>query len=354
MAQNYDLIEIVATGSSGCCPASEYVNDFIAKTNGTFIGSLGSTDTSWSPYNFSLGTTGSSTKSTLTVAGNTTGNAEINVTGAGSNAYIKPHEIVCAKFRTFSSQIKLENAGSVITSLTFNGDILPGTDNFYDVGSSGAKIKKIWTTDADVSGTLSAAVFNPSTLSVSGTSSFTGIATFGDVAVNGTATVATLTNTTGTITTLNSTNATLGSAIMTSASVSTAPTQNNDVLRWQDVHIPTGPTLSSALYNIEVTNGFITGVALAIGSDLPTHVGRHQSTSLTGTAPVGTGDDSLHAYEVGAVARDLPVVKGKLKITSNNDYTYSSAQDYFIVLESNQEPAASGPEGQIIFRKAPQ
>ena len=50
--------------------------------------------------------------------------------------------------------------------------------------------------------------------------------------------------------------------------------------------------------------------------------------------------------------RANPVVSQPLRITTTANHTYSTAAPYFIVINAGSEPDSSGPEGQIIFRKA--
>lgn len=356
MAQNYDIIEIIASGESGgCnCTAADFSNDFIAKTNGTFITSLGTTNTSWSSYSFNLGVPSNSIKSTLTVEGNAIDKAEITVKGGLSQCFIRPNEIQAAKFKTASGAVVLENAGSVITSLTFNGDLVPGTNNQRNIGSSSFRLSKIWSVDADISGTMTITSISPSTLSVTNTSTFTGAATFnGGISVPGTAALGTIQGTSATIINGNFTTATSGTGTFTNATVATAPTGNTNVVRRQDVYVATNPTLALGLHKIQVANGFITNVQTASGTDLPTHVGRHHTTTRTTNAPAsGQGGDGLNSFEIGAVERANPVVSQPLRITTTANHTYANAVPYFVVINAGSEPDASGPEGQIIFRKA--
>lgn len=357
MAQNYDIIEIIATGESGgCnCNSTDFANDFIAKTNGTFITSLGSTDTSWSPYAFTLGGLASSTKSTLTIQGNGNDKAEVITKSPTDVTTVYPNKINSPRFETTTGNVFVTDASCQFGDTTLTGNIEPSTNNLYSLGSTSNRIKKIWVVDADVSGTLVITNISPTTLSVGGVSTFTGLATFnGNIAVPGTSTLGTVTGTGATFGTGNfTTSVTSPSGVFTNATVATAPSGNTDVVRRQDVYVSTNPTLALGLHKIQVVNGFITNVQTANGGDLPTHASRHHTTTRTTAAPGnGLGGDGLNSYEIGAVERTDPVVRKPLKITTNDNYTYATAAPYFVVLEPNQEPAVSGPEGQIIFRKA--
>ena len=357
MPQNYDIIEIIASGESGgCnCTAADFSNDFVAKTNGTFITSLGSTDTSWSPYSFVLGGIGSSAKSTLTVQGNANDKAEIISKSPLAQSVVYPNKITSPRFETTSGNTIITDAMCTLGDITIGGDVVPNTNNLHSLGSTSNRIKKLWAVDADVSGTLAITSISPTTLIVGGTSTFTGLATFnGDIAVPGTSTLGTIAGTTATIGTGNfTTSITSQTGTFTNATVDTAPSANTDIVRKQDVHVSTNPILALGLHKIEVAGGFITNVQTANGADLPTHVGRHHTTTLTTNAPAeGQGGDGLNAYEIGAVERANPVVSKPLKITTTANHTYANAVSYFVVINAGSEPAASGPEGQIIFRKA--
>jgi hypothetical protein len=357
MPQNYDIIEIIATGvSGGCnCDSTDFVNDFIAKTNGTFVTSLGSTDTSWSPYAFTLGGLSSSTKSVVTVQGNGNDKAEIVAKSPTDTTTVYPDKINSPRFETTTGNTIITDALCKFGNTTLVGDITPDTNNLFSIGSTSNRIKKGWFVDMDVSGTLTITSLSPTTLSVSGASTFTGLATFnGNIAVPGTSTLGTVTGTGATFGTGNfTTSITSPSGVFTNATVSTAPSGNTDIVRRQDVYVSTNPTLALGLHKIQVANGFITNVQTASATDLPTHASRHHTTTKTTAAPgSGLGGDGLHSYQIGAVERAEPVVKKPLRITSNNDYTWATSDPYFVVIESNEQPAASGPEGQIIFRKA--
>lgn len=357
MAQNYDIIEIIASGESGgCnCTAADFSNDFVAKTNGTFITSLGSTDTSWSPYSFVLGDIGSSTKSTLTVQGNANDKAEIISKSPSAQSVVYPNKITSPRFETTSGNTIITDAMCTLGDITLGGDVVPNTNNLHSLGSTSNRMKKLWTVDADVSGTLVITSISPTTLTVSGTSTFTGLATFnGNIAVPGTSTLGTVSGTGATFTTGNfTTSITSPTGTFTNATVATAPAGNTNVVRRQDVYVATNPTLALGLHKIQVANGFITNVQTANGSDLPTHVGRHHTTTRTTNAPAsGQGGDGLNSFEIGAVERANPVVSQPLRITTTANHTYANAAPYFVVINAGSEPAASGPEGQIIFRKA--
>ena len=360
MPQNYDIIEILSTDNSGgCnCAAQDFQNDFIAKTNGTYINSLQSSggETIWRPNAFTMGTTGSSVLNTITVASSSPTDAALFVRTASNATNVYPDKVQSNRFEAGTTII--EQGTCVISNLTFNGNLLPGTPDTYDIGSSVDKIRKIWTTNADVSGTLTvgtltATTFSPATLNVTGLSTFGGLATFNaDISVPGTSTLTTASITTGTITTLGSTTATL-----TNATVATAPTQSNDVVRLTDIALTASQT--SDIYKISTnTDGIIDSISSVVATDLPAHAIEHHSTSLTGTAPPSGGGDSLHSYQIGAVQRASPVVKQPLRLTHTtvgvDNYTYGTAEPYFVVIEQGETPDASGPEGQIIFRKAQQ
>jgi hypothetical protein len=357
MPQNYDIIEIIASGESGgCnCTAADFSNDFVVKTNGTFITSLGSTDTSWSPYSFVLGGIGSSTKSTLTVQGNANDKAEIISKSPSSQSIVYPDKIKSPRFETTTGNTIITDAQCNIGNTTLGGNLVPSTNNVYSIGSTGNRIQKTWTVDADVSGTMTIVSLSPTTLSVGGASTFTDLATFnGNIAVPGTSTLGIIAGTTATIGTGTfTTSVTSPTGTFTNATVATAPSANTDIVRRQDVYVTTNPTLALGLHKIQVAGGFITNVQTANGADLPTHVGRHHTTTRTTNAPAaGQGGDGLNAYDIGAVERANPVVSKPLKITTTVNHTYSTAVPYFIVINAGSEPDSSGPEGQIIFRKA--
>ena len=360
MPQNYDIIEILSTDNSGgCnCAAQDFQNDFIEKTNGTYITSLRSSggETIWTPSTFNMGTTGSSVLNTITVASSSPTNAALLVQSQSKTTSVYPDKVQSDRFEAGTTII--EQGTCVISNLTFNGNLLPGTPNTYDIGSNTNTVKKIWTTDANVSGTLNAGTltattFSPATLNVTGLSTFGGLATFNaDISVPGTSTLTTANITTGTITTLGSTTATL-----TNATVATAPTTTNDVVRLADIALAASQT--SDIYKISTdAKGVIDSISPVAATDLPAHAIEHHSTSLASAAPLGGGSDSLHSYQIGAVQRESPVVKQPLRLTHTtggvNNYTYGTAEPYFVVIEQGETPAASGPEGQIIFRKAQQ
>ena len=138
MPQNYDIIEIIASGESGgCnCTAADFSNDFVVKTNGTFITSLGSTDTSWSPYSFVLGGIGSSTKSTLTVQGNANDKAEIISKSPSSQSIVYPDKIKSPRFETTTGNTIITDAQCNIGNTTLGGNLVPSTNNVYSIGST--------------------------------------------------------------------------------------------------------------------------------------------------------------------------------------------------------------------------
>lgn len=360
MSQNYDLIEDISGGPpTGPCNCSEadLAQYFISKNNGSFIGTLGTTESGWSPYNFTLGTNTSFTKSTLAVRGNNDANAEILVGTAFSQTSIKPNETESPRFRTNSGNIDIQDSGCVITGLTFNGNILPATNNEWSIGSTSVRIKKMWTVDIDVSGAMDIPTLSANTLNISGASTFGGNATFNSniTAASGSVTALNLVANnniqanSGTITTFGSTTGTFATLNCTSA-----PTSNNHVVRRIDARIASAPS-GTTLAKIGVSAaGFITTVQQATASDLPTHAGRHHTTSLTSATPAsGQGGDGLSSFQIGAVDRASPVVKLPLRISNGDNYTYNSSAPYFLVIQTGQTPDPTGPAGQIIFAKAP-
>jgi len=357
MPQNFDLIEVVVGGSSGeCnCVESDFTGFFISKNNGLFVESLGSTSTSWSPYSFTLGSPSDSTKSTLTVQGNANDKAEIISKSPSNESIVYPDKIRSPRFETTTGNTIIADAGCTIGSTTLGGNFVPSINNQHSIGSTSNRIKKTWTVDLDVSGTLAIVSLSPTTLSVGGTSTFTGLATFnGSISVPGTSTLGTITGTSSTIGTGNfTTSITSALGTFTNATVATAPSANTHIVRRQDVYVSTNPTLALGLHKIQVAGGFITNVQPAIASDLPAHVSRHHTTTLTTAAPGnGLGGDGLNSYEIGAVERVNPVVSKPLRITATANHSYANASPYFVVIEAGNAPEATGPEGQIIFRKA--
>ena len=358
MPQNFDLIEIVIGGdSSGECNCSEadFSSYFIAKNNGLFTESLGATDTSWSPYSFTLGGLASSTKSTLTVQGDSNDKAEVVTKSPTATTTIYPNKINSPRFETTTGNVFVTDALCQFGETTLTGDIIPNTGNEHSLGSTSSRIKKAWLVDTDVSGTLVITNLNATSLSVGATSTFTGLATFnGNIAVPGTSTLGTVAGTEATFETGNfTTSVSSPSGAFTNATVTTAPSGNTNVVRRQDVYVSTNPNLALGLHKIQVTGGFITNVQAANSGDLPTHASRHHTTTRTTAAPGNSlGGDGLHSYEIGAVERTDPVVRKPLKITTNDNYTYANAAPYFVVINVGQEPPESGPEGQIIFRRA--
>lgn len=360
MTQNYDIIEILSTDNSGgCnCAAQDFQNDFIAKTNGAYITSLRSNggETIWTPSTFRIGTTNSTAQNSITIESSSSINAALVVGSSSDVTNVYPDKVQSDRFEAGTTII--EQGTCVISDLTFNGDLIPGSPNTHDIGSNTDTVKKIWTTDANVSGTLdvgtlNATTFSPAILNVTGTSTFGGLATFSaDISVPGTSTLGTATITNGTITNLVSPTATL-----TDATVANPPVSPDDVVRLNDIAL--GASQTSDIYKISTNaSGIIDSISQVIATDLPAHAIEHHSTSLTTTAPASGGNDSLHSYEIGAVERESPVVKQPLRLTYTtagvNNYTYGTAEPYFVVIEHDETPDASGPEGQIIFRKAQQ
>ena len=357
MPQNYDIIEIISSDQTGgCnCTSADFSNDFIAKTNGTYITSLRSSDANsiWTPSSLTIGSFGASSLQSIVVSSNSNTNSKITIRSLSSDSTeIYPDKILSNRFQAGTTDIK--DNGSIINDLTFNGDILPGANNQHNIGSTSERVQKIWSVDADLSGTLSIANLSPTTLSVTTTSVFTGLATFnGNIEVPGTSTLGYINATniasqTGTFTTLVSSPL----ATFNSATILNAPTNSQHVVRKGDVDLTINQPLS--IYKLSTNaDGFIDSIATATSADLPTHVTRHHTTTRTSSSP-SVGNDGLHSYEIGAVERANPVVSKPLRMTTSSDHTYGIAVPYFVVIEVKDQPAASGPEGQIIFRKAQQ
>ena len=358
MPQNYDIIEIISSDQTGgCnCTSDDFSNDFIAKTNGTYITSLRSSDNNsiWTPSSLTIGSFGVSSLQSIVVSSNSNTNSKITIRSTSDNTEIYPDKILSNRFQAGTTDIK--DNGSIINDLTFNGDILPGANNQHNIGSTSERVQKIWSVDADLSGTLSIANLSPTTLSVTTTSVFTGLATFnGNIEVPGTSTLGYINATniasqTGTFTTLVSSPL----ATFNSATILNAPTNSQHVVRKGDVDLTINQPLS--IYKLSTNaDGFIDSIATATAADLPTHVTRHHTTTRETAAPANNfGGDGLNSYEIGAVERANPVVSKPLRMTTSSDHTYLTAVPYFVVIEVNEAPADSGPEGQIIFRKAQQ
>jgi len=358
MPQNYDIIEIISSDQTGgCnCTSSDFSNDFIAKTNGTYTTSLRSSDNNsiWTPSSLTIGSANASSLQSIVISSNSNTNSKITIQSTSDNTEIYPDKILSDRFQAGSTDIK--ETGSIINDLTFNGDILPGTNNLYDIGSTSNRVKKIWSIDADLSGTLSIANLSPTTLAVGSTSVFTGLATFnGNIEVPGISTLGTILSTTivaqtGSFT--SSISSALGS--FTTATVSNPPTISTSVVRKSDVELT--PNQSLNIYKLSTNaDGFIDSITAATADDLPTHVTRHHTTTRQTAAPgSGLGGDGLNSYEIGAVERANPVVSKPLRMTTSPNHTYGTAVPYFVVIETGDQPETSGPEGQIIFRKAQQ
>lgn len=390
MAQNSDLIEIVATAAdSGCgCSAADFAGDFIAKTNGSYITSLSSpgNESVWTPYAFTLGDDAAGQAVTLKVQADTNANAEIIVEG-GSTCSIKPNVVQCSQFKSGNSAINLTTSSADLPVLTLSGNLLADTDSSYTLGTTGVRWSNVFTDDITVGGTATIGTLSLANLTltgnleVDGTTQLDGNVTVGNAStdtltVNATTSFAnsfSVPNAAGTINTGNNLLSMAGRIQNSSTSVSTfnkltisdalvasqAPSTDTEVVRRTDVNIGTSTSFGPALTKITVAGGYITAATNGIvASDLPTHASRHASSTRTSNNP-STGGDSIGAHEVGAVERVEPVVGRPLKIingTSSSDYRYSGAgiaQDYFVLIESNAgEPASSGIPGQIIFRKA--
>jgi hypothetical protein len=356
MPQNYDIIEIISSDQTGgCnCTSADFSNDFIAKTNGTYITSLRSSDNNsiWTPSSLTIGSFGVSSLQSIVVSSNSNTNSKITIRSTSDNTEIYPDKILSNRFQAGTTDIK--DNGSIINDLTFNGDILPGANNLHNIGSTSERVKKIWSVDADLSGTLSIANLSPTTLSVTTTSVFTGLATFnGDIEVPGTSTLGDILST-NIVAQTGSFSSSISSALgsFTTANVTNTPTISTSVVRKSDVDLT--PNQSLNIYKLSTNDdGFIDSIATATAADLPTHVSRHHTTTRTSSSP-NVGNDGLHSYEIGAVERANPVVSKPLRMTTSSNHTYGTAVPYFVVIEVNEAPADSGPEGQIIFRKAQQ
>jgi len=359
MPQNYDIIEIISSDQTGgCnCTSADFSNDFIAKENGTYITSLRSSDNNsiWTPSSLTIGSASASSLQSIVIASDSNTNSKITIRSlSGDSTEIYPDKILSNRFQAGSTDIK--EYGSIINDLTFNGDILPGANDLHNIGSTSERVKKIWSVDADLSGTLSIANLSPTTLSVTTTSVFAGLATFnGDIEVPGTSTLENIYATsvvseTGSFTTLVSSPL----ATFNNANIINAPTNSQHVVRKGDVDLTINQPLS--IYKLSTNAyGFIDSIATATAADLPTHVSRHHTTTRATAAPANNfGGDGLNSYEIGAVERANPVVSKPLRMTTSSNHTYGTAVPYFVVIEVNEAPADSGPEGQIIFRKAQQ
>lgn len=358
MPQNYDIIEIISSDQTGgCnCTSADFSNDFIAKTNGTYITSLKSSDNNsiWTPSSLTIGSFGVSSLQSIVVSSNSNTNSKITIRSTSDNTEIYPDKILSDRFQAGSTDIK--ETGSIINDLTFNGNISPGTNDLYDIGSTSNRVRKVWSVDLDVSGTLTTASLALTTLAVSTTSTFSGLATFSNgIEVLGTSdldtvTATSITSSTGSFTT----SVTSPSAVLTNATVATAPAGNTNVVRKVDVALTASQ--ASDIYKLSTNaDGFIDSITAATAADLPNHVSRHHTTTRATAAPANNlGGDGLNSYEIGAVERAFPVVSKPLRMTTSSDHTYETAVPYFVVIETGAQPAASGPEGQIIFRKAQQ
>ena len=383
MAQNSDLIEIVATAAdTGCgCSASEFAGDFIAKTSGTFITSLSSTgnNSTWAysgdTATFSLGTLTSTDVGTLTVQGQTDADAIVYVKSADSTTTITPTNV--------SAETLTISGAATTAALTVSGNLEPsadstdGSDGLY-LGATGKRWRKVWTRDLDVEGTFTIGTISLSgDLTVAGATTLNGAVTLGNADADSIIAKGTVT-TTGPVTLGSSGKAlvigqtggttTLGVNLDASAKsitnlsdvssatahVTTAPTATNDVVRYTDVNINSGASATLSLPQVTVTNGFITAVTQGTTSNLIVHAGKHKSTTRTATSSAD-GSDPLHSYEIGAVERANPVVSQPLRITKTADHTYGSSvvKPYFVIIGKDESipSAANSIEGQILFRK---
>ena len=374
MAQNSDLIEIVATAAdSGCgCSAADFAGDFIARTNGSYITSLSSpgNESVWTPYAFTLGDDASGQTATLKVQADTNANAEIIVEG-GSTCSIKPNVVQCSQFKSGNNNINITTSSAELPVLTLSGNLLADTDSSYTLGTTGVRWSNVYADAINVSGTATIGTLSLANLTltgnleVDGTTQLDGNVTVGNASTD-TLTVNAATsfansfsvpNASGTINTGNNLLSMAG-RISDALVASQAPSTNTEVVRRTDVNIGTSTNFGPALSKITVAGGYITAATNGIvAADLPAHASRHATSTKTSNTPT-TGGDGIEAYEVGAVERVGPVVGKPLKIisgasSSNYNYTGGVAQDYFVLIESNAgEPSSSGIPGQIIFRKA--
>jgi hypothetical protein len=369
MANNVDLIQIVSSTGGGLSACSDCSDTFLAKDNGVFGGYIAdatsSEKTKWAisgdTATFTLGKLTSTDIGTLTVQGSTDSDAIVYVkSNDGSTTSITP------------TTITVENiAGSPVSALgatTVTGNVLPNANDTYDLGSSLVRWHNLYVENVDLDGTLSV-----SDLTLSGNLTANGNTVLGNAAGDTLDITATTTfntpfsvvsgagavefnnnniNTTGigAITTLDTDTGTIDTLTVTNA-----PSADNHAVRRTDVNIGTSTTLALTPVKVAVTNGYITDVQALTAGDTVNHATRHHSTSRTSSAPAADGQDPINSYQIGAVERANPVVKQPLKIissSSSNDYTYAQAVNYFVVIENDDSPAASGPEGQIIFRKA--
>jgi len=375
MTNNIDLIEFTGDPDPDCsCVASDFADDFVAKTNGTWITSLASSggESSWSPYAFTIGTSVSTTEAVMTVQGSTNSDAKIEVKSSTDTTTVLPNSITSGVF-TSGSGLNLSNTSATIPAATMGGNVVPSVTNTHELGAVGTTWSDVFTNDISVAGTATIATLSLTDATMSGDLVVNGDTTLGNasgdtVTVTATATVAenlTLTGgatlgsnlvlqgnvITGTSGSFNFSTGTVTAAVgtLTAATVADTPSATTDVVRKTDVDIASD--MAASLPKVTVSGGFITEVIAATSADLPNHTGRHSSTTRTGAAPAG-GEDPVYSYEVGAVERANPVVGSPLKITNDTDYTYADASNYFVVIDSDQNPNTTGPEGQIIFRKA--
>lgn len=401
MAQNSDLIEIVATAADSGCGCTEADLDFIDTTNGVFKTQLSdfSGESVWQPLNLTIGSATNSLPAKIVVQSTdiTDGSsAEINVRSPNQNTFtrILPSRVYSETFRNDSGSILISSAGSTFVSAGFGGTIYPLADSSTQLGTTGLRWSHIWTDDITIGGTATIGTLSltdltlSGNLNVAGTTILTGNCEFGNTLGNG-QTIQfhqpayfwkpfEVDNNIGQFNFGSGNDVSVGSAqggtllanfrticpqIFATQYIDIgggAPASSTHAVRKTDVNIGDNINLSGVLGKITVTSGYITNVEQAAADDLPNIVNKHKSTTETTNAPpIGTnnGQYPLTASDVRAVDRTGAVVKGPLKMTNNNsstDYRYTggSSVNYFVVIENGQTPDVSGPEGQIIFRKS--
>jgi len=389
MPNNYDLISVAASdGSTDCnCAYTEYTDFFMRKDAATsFTTSISAAGAAsvWSPYTFTLGTTSSTTDAILTVQGVANTDAKIEVKGVATTT-ILPLSVTSTTL-TAGAAMLLTNSAATLPAITTSGNLLPSGDDTLDLGASGTEWANVYTDNLTVSGTTNLTALTLTgalvvqgnttlgnaggdTVTVTGTATFTPEAEFnGGINCDGTLTMeGNAISSTGAITTTGTVTGagvtatgtvTAALGTLTNATVATAPSADTGVVRRTDVNIGTGTTLTNIIPKITVTGGYITAISTAAAADLTLHAVNHKTTQVASdTAPTGGNVDALTASDIRAVDRTGPVVSAPLQITkpSGTNYTYNNdtyTEDYFSVIESTQTPAASGPVGQIIFRKA--
>jgi hypothetical protein len=196
MAQNTDLIEFIGDPAADCnCAASEFVNDFVAKTNGDFITSLSSAsnESIWTPYTFTLGTSISTTDAVLTVQGAANTDAKIEIKGGSDTTTIIPNSITSPKF-TSGSGLVLTNTAAILPATIFGGHVLPSGDDTRNLGASGTEWAHVYTDDLTVTGTSTLAAIALTNATLSGNLIVNGNTTLGNasddtITITGTPTI---------------------------------------------------------------------------------------------------------------------------------------------------------------------